>query len=81
MLQANPRFDHDFLLKCPHMGAKMQGNVTFLSINDIQQSNHVVCIIVSSMKLPLFIGSIDSILHAFFYIKSNYYQILWCILK
>jgi len=72
MLQANPRKTQGlaivFLLKCPHMGSKMQDNVTFLSINDIQQSNHAIVIIVSSMKLPLFIDSIGSILHAF-YIK------------
>jgi len=80
MLQANSRFGYGFLLKCPHIGVKMQGNVIFLPINDIQQSNHDICIIVSSMKLPLFIGSIGSIFHAFFYVKiimkSNYYQIL-----
>jgi len=40
-----------FLLKCPHMGAKMQGHVKFLAIDDIQQSNHVICIKVSSMTI------------------------------
>jgi len=40
-----------FLLKCPHMGAKMQGLVTFVAVDDIQQSNHAICIKVSSMKI------------------------------
>jgi len=31
------------------MGAKMQGHMTFLAIDDIHQSNHAICIKVSSM--------------------------------
>jgi len=33
------------------MGAKMQGLVTFVAVDDIQQSNHAICIKVSSMKI------------------------------
>jgi len=33
------------------MGAKMQGHVTFLTIDGIHQSNHTICIKVSFMKI------------------------------